>query len=143
MQGIGQKQINTKLINNSRGETIAETLISVLILSLTMAIIAGAVATSSNINNKAKSMLTASDLGTAGGTISTEERTVQIYNCTVTRKPVSGQSLILDNEVNEDILSVTTGAMAGRAQVTLTVEQHAAGQGGGDREGFYYYSMSR
>lgn len=141
MKEIGQERTKTKARNNSHGETIAETLISVLILSLTMAIIAGAVVTSSNINNKAKAMLTASDLGTAGGSISTEERTVQIYSCTVTRRQGNGQSLILDNEVNEDIVSVTTGAMAGKAQVTLTMEQHAAGQGGGTGDAFYYYSI--
>ena len=63
---------------NTSGETIAETLVTMIILSLAVLMIAGAVVTAAKVNKRADNMDTAFTTGEAAGNIGTDGPKVTI-----------------------------------------------------------------
>ncbi|MDD5805191.1 MAG: hypothetical protein PUE78_12990 [Clostridia bacterium] len=84
-------KIFRKKINSTSGETIAETLVTMIILSLAVLMLAGAVVTSARVNKKADNTDTS---------FSTESETVTHDNVTITDGSKAGTAAEISISVN-------------------------------------------
>ena len=84
-------KIFRKKINSTSGETIAETLVTMIILSLAVLMLAGAVVTSARVNKKADNTDTS---------FSTESEIVTHYNVTITDGSKAGTAAEISILVN-------------------------------------------
>lgn len=84
--------------HSTSGETIAETLVTMIILSLAVLMIAGAVVTAARVNKKADNTDTAFTTGSVAGNTGTDSPTVKISEKTATG---TGKSVTVSVQVYE------------------------------------------
>lgn len=116
--------ISRKLCSNC-GESLTETLVAVLVMSLVFIVLSGSIVTSAKINKKAEDMVTAIDMD---GSV-TEQRDISV---TIQRA---------DNTPNSDgIYEVDSSATKFSADASLSIEKHKRGTSD-ITDNFCYYEL--
>lgn len=116
--------------NNKSGESITETLVALLIMTLVMIAFAGSVVTAARINERAGRMVTASHMDTedsdadSGCELTSTDKTVEIYH--------------YDNSTG----SITGSAAVGKLAVTFTKETHKDEKYKAE-DSFYFYAIKK
>ena len=125
-QAYGMLSIRKKLILSSRGETITETLVAVLIMALVSIVFSVSVVTAAKINNRAGRLLTATHMDTIAEELSTSNDKVTIYKCS----DKSSEKAAVSGAKTEN----------GHAGVVLTTEKHEDTEHSIEDK-FYFYAI--
>lgn len=129
------KQVIRKL-NNTGGESLTETLVALLIMTLVMMVFAGSVVTAARINERANQMVTATHMDMA------EDMIKQLHTdvpCKLTQK--TGAVEIYEYAYDESTGTGSVGSTAvGSVEVTLTKEAHTNDKSNKE-DSFYFYTL--
>lgn len=125
-QAYRMLNIRKKIILSSRGETITETLVAVLIMALVSIVFSVSVVTAAKINNRAGRLLTATHMDTIAEELSTSNDNVTVYRCSDT----TSEKAAISGAKTE----------SGHAKVVLTTEKHEDTEHSIEDK-FYFYAI--
>ena len=108
-------------LSSKDGESITETLVALLIMTMVMLVFAGSVVTAARINDKASHMVTATHMDAIYDELTTSDNTVYVYDC--------------DADGTHDASSVDQ-----EMDVTVTKETHKD-EKYGIEDSFYFYAV--